>query len=77
MVPARQPKSILKALQGNIVGQSGEAEGEQGSDMLESERARSRLANITTGADAGTLRSSVRSTSLLVKDSFASNIKEE
>ena len=77
MVPARQPKSILKALKGNIVSQSGEVEGERGSDILESERARSRLADITTGADAGALRRSVRSTSLLVKDSFASNIKEE
>ena len=80
MVPARQPKSILKALKGNIVGPSAELEGGKGDDdseLLESERARSQLANITTGTDAGALRSSVGSTNLLLRDSFTSTVKEE
>ena len=79
MVPARQPKSLLRALKGSIVGPAtrGGGGGGEGRDMLESERARSRLATATSGNDTAALRESVQSTRLLLKEYFSSIIKEE
>ena len=80
MVPARQPKSLLRALRGAIVSQAGGGGAGGGSDMLESERARSQLANATAAVDTGGGaggRGGVHSTHLLVKDCFSSKIKEE
>ena len=86
MVPARQPKSLLRALKGSIVGPSTTAEGvegreeragKQGSHMLESERARSQLATATSGDNTATLRGDVQSTQLLKKECFSATIREE
>lgn len=79
MVPARQPKSLLRALKGSIVGPATAVGGgrEGGGEMLESERARSQLATATSGNDTATLRESVQSTRLLLKEYFSTIIKEE
>ena len=78
MVPARQPKSLLRALKGSIVGPATRVGGGgEGRDMLESERARSRLATATSGNDTAALRESVQSTRLLLKECFSSIIEEE
>ena len=81
MVPARQPKSLLRALKGSIIGAAATAEGGEGkpeSHMLESERAKSQLATAVTSRDeSGTFRGGVRSTRLLGKESFSATIKEE
>ena len=80
MVPARQPKSLLRALKGSIVGPAtrvGGGGGGEGRDMLESERARSRLVTATSGNDTAALRESVQSTRLLLKEYFSSIIEEE
>ena len=78
MVPARQPKSLLRALKGSIVGPTAVAvvgEGEE--ELLESERARSQLATVSTADDAGGIRRDVQGTRLLTKDCFTDIIKEE
>lgn len=88
MVPARQPKSLLRALKGSIVGPAttvgggvvegeGEGEGKQENHMLESERARSQLATATSGDDTATLRGDVQGTRLLKKECFSATIREE
>lgn len=84
MVPARQPKSLLRALKGSIVGPAtmtggveGRGEGEKDGHMLESERARSQLATATSGNDAAALRGGVQGTRLLLKECFSTTIKEE
>lgn len=86
MVPARQPKSLLRALKGSIVGPAATAaaggggggrEGKQESHMLESERARSQLATTTSGDDTTVLRVGVQSTQLLLKEGFSATIREE
>lgn len=82
MVPARQPKSLLRALKGSIVGPAtmegrGEGGGQE-SQMLESERARSRLAAVTAAADDGSdIGRGVHGTRLLRRDCFTARIKEE
>lgn len=85
MVPARQPKSLLRALKGSIVSPAGVGVGgaeNQGSEVLDSERARSRLAHAIAGA-GGSTRMGIRSgggvqgTHLLMKDCFTARIKEE
>ena len=83
MVPARQPKSLLRALKGSIVGpattveREGGGEGRKESHMLESERARSQLATAISGDDTAALRGGVQSTRLLLKECFSTTIKEE
>ena len=85
MVPARQPKSLMRALKGSIVGPAtyttaeGEVggEGKQQTHMLQSERARSQLATATSWDDPGTLRGGVESTRLLVKEYFSATIRDE
>ena len=81
MVPARQPKSLLRALKGSIVGpatmEGKDGDVDQESQMLESERARSQLATITTADDSALVGRAVQSTRLLMRDFFAARIKEE
>ena len=87
MVPARQPKSLLRALKGSIVGPAttarggggggGGGEGKKESHMLESERARSQLATAISGDDTAALRGGVQGTRLLLKECFCTTIKEE
>lgn len=84
MVPARQPKSLLRALKGNIVGPAAttvgggrEGQGKNESYVLESERARSQLATATSGNDGAAHGGGVQSTQLLLKDCFSTTIKEE
>jgi hypothetical protein len=79
MVPARQPKSLLRALKGSIVGPATTVggEGRKERDVLESERARSQLATATSGNDAAALGGGVQSTRLLLKEYFSTITKEE
>ena len=81
MVPARQPKSLLRALKGSIVGAAATtAEGRgggEGKQELQSERARSQLATATSGDDPGALCGRVQSTPLLMKDCFSATIRDE
>lgn len=81
MVPARQPKSLLRALKGSIVGpatvEGKNGEGDQETQMLESERARSRLATVATADDSNGIGRGVQGTHLLIMNYFTARIKEE